>query len=208
MSRRLLYQDLAAVRAPVVAEHDRLRAAVGDTDEFWIATALSRLSVVEDRLFRAVGELGGWTRTLLALPAMLAGAAVTALVTRALGVPVLWIVVCSWVVAAAVEFPVRGRLTRLSPSLGRRRLDRFAVRPAPEGTADLTALPEALARARVRLVSAALREAGSKHWRPPYLSRAVALQPVLFRLAEADMLLCQAIDCLEIYLDADAKEPM
>ena len=60
---------------------------------------------------------------------------------------------------------------------------------------------------RVRLVSIALREAGSKHWRVPYLARVAAGEPRIYWLAEADTLLCQAIDHLEQYLAADTKEP-
>ena len=209
MSRRQLYQDLAAVRALVADGGDRLYESIGDVEQFWISSARSRLAAVDDCLIGAAGELGGWPRTLAATPAMLAGAALTALVTAALGGSPFWVVTCSWIVAVLIEFPVRRRLTRLGPRLGRRRLGRAAPPRAktPTELGDPAGLPRALERARVRLVSIALREAGPKNWRAPYLARAVAREPVMFRLAEADMLLCQAIDYLEVYLAADPKGP-
>ena len=107
-----------------------------------------------------------------------------------------------------VEFLVRRRIARVAPAFGRRRLARVAPPGRPTGRrGDLAGLPEDLAKARVRLVSSALRVAGPKHWRPPYLARAAAEDPTVFWLAEADTLLCQAIDHLEQYLAADTKEP-
>jgi hypothetical protein len=194
------------VRALVADGRARLRESTGDPGQFWPESALGRLTTVDDDLLLAAGDLGGWTRTLIATPIMLAVAAVAALVTGELGFSTFWIVACSWAGAVLVEFPVRRRLGKLGPELGRRRLDR-AASIASSRPRDLADLPEALVRARVRLVSVALREAGSKHWDAPYLARAAAREPTLFRLAEADMMLCQAIDFLEIYLAADTKEP-
>jgi hypothetical protein len=204
MSRRQLYQDLAAVRALVADGRDRLHESVGDLDQFWLNSARRRLESVDKFLIAAAGGLNGWARTAIGAAAMLVAAAATAVLAGALGFPAFWVVACSWVVAVLVELPVRRRVARLAPAVGRRRLDRAA---APRRTRELASLPEALVRARVRLVSTALRQAGSKHWRAAYLARAAADDPTMFWLSEADLLLCQAIDYLEQYLAADDKEP-
>jgi hypothetical protein len=85
--------------------------------------------------------------------------------------------------------------------------DRDAATVAATPVGGLADLPDVLGRARVRLVSAALRQVGSKRWRVPYLRRAVAVEPAMFFLSRADELLCQSIDYLEEYLAADRKEP-
>ena len=208
MSRRRLYQDLAAVRALVADGRARLRESTGDLDQFWLNSARARLASADQFLIAAAGGLNGWARTAIGAAAMLIGATLTAVVTKALAFPAFWVIACSWVVAVLVELPVRKRTARLAPALGRRRLERAATPVTPSRPRDLTGLPDALVTARVRLVSTALRQAGSKHWRPSYLARAAADDPVMFWLAEADLVLCQAIDHLEQYLAADTKEPM
>ncbi|HEY0534231.1 MAG TPA: hypothetical protein VGD29_21820 [Actinoplanes sp.] len=207
MPGRQLYQDLAAVRALVADGRDRLRDATGDLDQFALNSARHRLLEVDDCLIMAASGLGGWSRVAAGTPAMLLAAAATALVTRALGFPVFWVVACSWIVAVLVEHPVRKwTMTRLGPWLGRRRLARAAVTVEPSSPRDLAGLPDALADARTRLVSAILRAAGSRHWQPAYLAHAVAGSPTFTRLAAADTMLCQAIDHIEQYLAAETKE--
>jgi PPE-repeat protein len=66
---------------------------------------------------------------------------------------------------------------------------------------------EPLLQARVRLVSAALRQVDSRRWRSPYLAHLAAEHRSIARIAEADRLLCQAVNYLEIYLDEHTKEP-
>jgi hypothetical protein len=207
MPVRQLYQDLAAVRALVADGRDRLREATGDLDQFWLNSARQRLLAVDDELILAASRVGGWSRVLTGSAAMLLAAAATALVTRALGFSTFWVVACSWIVALAAEYPVRKwTMVRLAPRLGRRRLARAAVTVEPSRPRDLAGLPDALADARTRLVSAILRAAGPKHWQPAYLARAAAENVTFTRLAAADTLLCQAIDHVEHYLDAGTKE--
>jgi hypothetical protein len=225
MSRRPLDQDLAAVRGLLAVARER----VGDLDNYWLNSARRRLESIDELLIRAAGGLGGWIRTAIGASAMLGGALAGGVVTRALGLPTFWVVACSWVVAAVVELPVRRWTARRSVVIARRRLDRAAATVGstpPGGPADppevlgrtagtvastpvggLADLPDVLGRARVRLVSAALRQVGSKRWRVPYLRRAVAVEPAMFFLSRADELLCQSIDYLEEYLAADRKEP-
>jgi hypothetical protein len=215
MSRRQLDQDLAAVRALVADGRDRLGESTGDLDQFWLNSARTRLATVDDFLISAAGGLGPWARTLIGAGALVAGAAVTALAGSALGFSTFWIVVCSWAVGAVAEIVVRRRVAKAAPAFGRRRLARFVPpaaprsgpRPRPRPRHELAELPADLVKARVRLVSSTLRVAGPKHWRPAYLARAAAEEPAVFWLAEADTLLCQAIDHLEQYLAADTKEP-
>ncbi|GAA1605091.1 hypothetical protein [Actinoplanes couchii] len=63
------------------------------------------------------------------------------------------------------------------------------------------AIPDRLLDARVRLVSVAMRQAGPADWSAPLLRRAIRTDPVIRRLARADQLLCQAVDCVERHLD-------
>jgi hypothetical protein len=207
MPGRQLSQDLAAVRALVADGRDRLRDATGDLDQFSLNSARRRLLEVDEYLIMAASGVGGWSRVVVGMPAMLLAAAATALVTRAVGFSAFWVVACAWVVAVLVEYPVRKwTVTRLAPWLGRRRLARAAVTVEPSSPRDLAGLPGALAGARIRLVSAILRAAGSRHWQPAHLARVAAQSATFGRLAAADTLLCQAIDHLEHYLAAETKE--
>jgi hypothetical protein len=65
---------------------------------------------------------------------------------------------------------------------------------------------EGLLRARIRLVSAALRQAGAGNWAAPRLRRMIRTDQVIRRLAHADQLLCQAVDCIERHLDDQRKD--
>jgi hypothetical protein len=207
MPGRQLYQDLAAVRALVADGRDRLRDATGDVDQFSLNSARRRLLEIDDCLIMAASRVGGWSRVLIATPVMLVAAAAVALVTRALGLSAFWVVAVSWIVAVLAEYPVRKwTMVRLAPRLGRRRLSRATVTVEPSSPRDLAGLPEALADARTRLVSAILRAAGSRHWQVAYLARAAAENATFTRLAAADVLLCQAIDHIEHYLAAETKE--
>jgi hypothetical protein len=207
MPGRQLYQDLAAVRALLADGRDRLRDATGDVDDFWLNSARQRLLAVDDELVMAASRVGGWSRVMTGTAAMLLAAAATAVTTRALGFSTVGVVVCAWLVAVPADYLVRKwTVVRLAPRLGRRRLARAAVTVEPTSPRDLAGLPDALADARTRLVSAILRAAGSRHWQPAYLARAAAENPTVIRLSAADTLLCQAIDHLEHYLDAETKE--
>ena len=68
------------------------------------------------------------------------------------------------------------------------------------GPGHLAEVPDELLRARVRLVSAALRRAGSGRWTVPVLVRLASDDRPIIRLAAADRALCQAVDFLEIHL--------
>jgi hypothetical protein len=207
MPGRQLFQDLAAVRALVADGRDRLRDATGDLDQFSLNSARRRLLETDEYLIMAASGVGGWSRVAVGTPVMLLAAAATALVTRALGLPAFWVVAGAWVAAVLVEYPVRKwTVTRFAPWLGRRRLARAAVTVEPSSPRDLAGLPGALADARIRLVSAILRAAGSRHWQPAYLARVAARSATFGRLAAADTLLCQAIDHIEHYLAAESKE--
>jgi hypothetical protein len=83
-----------------------------------------------------------------------------------------------------------------------RAADRLSPRPvrATPPEAGLAGVPDRLLQARVRLVSAALRQAGAGNWSAPELRRAIRTDPVVRRLAHADQLLCQAVDCVERHL--------
>ncbi|MDI6103178.1 hypothetical protein QLQ12_31680 [Actinoplanes sp. NEAU-A12] len=78
--------------------------------------------------------------------------------------------------------------------------------PTPADVPGLADVPDALLHARVRLVSAALRHVGADSWTAPQLRRAIRTDPVTRRLAHADQLLCQAIDCVERCLGDRRKD--
>ncbi|MEU8656648.1 hypothetical protein [Actinoplanes philippinensis] len=78
----------------------------------------------------------------------------------------------------------------------------------PEVAAGLAGVPDRLLRARVRLVSAALRQVGADSWTAPELRRAIRTDPVVRRLALADQLLCQAVDCVERHLGDLRKDSL
>ncbi|WP_433826657.1 hypothetical protein ACQP2E_31785 [Actinoplanes sp. CA-015351] len=127
-------------------------------------------------------------------------AAIEAVLVDAAGVPLAGVTVLAGISMLA------GRRVRMT--LGRRRLARH---PAPDIAGHtprrpgLVIVPETLLHARVRLVSATLRHVGTGRWNAQELQRAARADPVTKRLAEADLLLCQAVDCMERYLDDLAK---
>jgi hypothetical protein len=203
MSRRQLDHDLAAVRGLVAAGRER----VGDVDDYWVNSARMRLGSIDELLIRAAGGIGGWSRKGIGAAAMAVGALTGGVVTRALAFPAFWVVAVSWALAALVELPVRRWVARQSLVVARRRLERVAGPAEALPAGGLADVPEVLARARVRLVSAALREAGTKHWHVPDLRRAVAVEPTMVWLSRADELLCQSIDYLEEFLNGEGKDP-
>jgi len=218
MSRRQLYGDLNAVRALVADGLSQLDGAVGDLDHYWLNSARPRLRSVDDLLVAAAGRLGGWARTgITGVVLFLAGWA-TAAAANALGFSPAWVIVTTLVVAVLVELPLRGAVVALDDALNRRRLTpaaqpaRAVVRALPSASGGLSAdgiaaVLEPLLQARVRLVSTALRQVDSRRWRSPYLARLAADDARIGRIAAADLLLCQAIDYLEIYVDKQTKEP-
>ena len=209
MSRRQLYGDLNAVRALVAGVLSHLDGAVGDLDQYWLNSARHRLRSADGFLVAAAGGITGWTRTGISAVAMLLTGWATAAGTTAAGFSPAWVIVTTVFVAALVDYPVRRATFPLADALDRRRLARTArplpaAKPGP-GELDAALVPRLLAR--VRLVSAALRQVDSRRWHSPYLAHLTAEHRSIRRIAEADLLLCQAIDFLEIYLDRHAKEP-
>ena len=211
MSRRQLYGDLNAVRALVAEGLSHLDGTVGDLDQYWLNSARGRLRTVDDLLVAAAGGLGGWARTGITGVALFLAGWATAAGTSALGFSPAWVIVTTVLVAILVDLPLRRAIFPLADALDRRRLTRAArpARPLPLGpprTDGLGPVLEPLLQARVRLVSAALRQVDSRLWRSPYLAHLAAEHHSIGRLAEADLLLCQAIDYLEIYVDKHAKD--
>jgi hypothetical protein len=164
-------------RRQLVADLDGLRALVwagrlADAPaEFWLDSARARLRELDFLLAAPPRRV----RLLLIFPLVWGAASGAA----ALHLPAAW-----------------GLVAALAPlALRRRRTYPPAGPPAP-----VTVIRDELVRARVRLVSAALREAGSRRWSVPVLTRLAADHATIARLAEADRTLCQAIDFIEIYL--------
>ncbi|GAA0436314.1 hypothetical protein Aca07nite_16900 [Actinoplanes capillaceus] len=204
MSGRPLHAELTAVRALVA---DGL-AEVGDAagaGQVWLRSACTRLTSLDGVLIEAAGMIATpvWVVAVTAVTFVVV--VLSAAVAEALGLGVAGVLAVSGtaLLGTLATGPWAGRRVRVA--LGRRRLG-----PAPSpvrGAATLTEVPEHLLRARVRLVSAALRRAGADHWTAPHLRRAIRTDPVVRRLAHADLLLCQAIDCLDRHL-GDLRKDM
>jgi hypothetical protein len=212
MSRRRLHADLTAVRALVADGRAELDRATGGVDHIFVTSARERLAELDELLVTATGGLPVAARAaLLAAGSFVTVAAVAALATVA-DLPAVWVIVCSLVAAAIAEVPLRRLTFRLGDVLDRRRVTAVPLSRGPAaGPAvlggDFVAVPEALVNARVRLVSTALRRVDPRRWRSPYLQRLALDEPVTGRIADADRLLCQAVDLLERFLDERGKEP-
>jgi hypothetical protein len=230
MSGRALPADLAAVRA-LVADGLAEMGDAGGTGQVWIRSACARLTTLDGVLTEAAGVLAAPVQVAAVTVATFLVVAGSAAFASALGLTGGGILAVSGLalllLLAAV--PYTGR--RVLILVGRRRLALAAVSPArrpamaslpapspsdqpvrespmlgrrPE--AGLVRATDRLLRARVRLVSAALRQAGAGNWTAQRLRRAIGTDPVIRRLAHADQLLCQAVDCLERHLVDQRKD--
>jgi hypothetical protein len=199
MARRQLCRDLNDVRGLVADGLARLEEISAGSADYWVQSALIRVRGLDAMLVAAAGGLSGWSRTLissvLAFP-LVWGAAWAG---NAVGLPAPWVIVTTVVVLSAAMpglLWVTGRISRA--------IDSGRIGAAPPGgdvlKGDLDEVAEVLVRARVRLVSAALRQVDSRRWEAGTLTRLARQDRVLSRIADADLLLCQAIDFLEIYV--------
>ncbi|GIE27037.1 hypothetical protein Ait01nite_000820 [Actinoplanes italicus] len=219
MSGRALPAELAAVRA-LVADGLAEMGEVGDAGQVWIRSASARLTALDGVLTEAAGVLAAPVQVAAVTMATFLVVAGSAALAGALGFSGGGVLAFTGaaVLIMFAALPYAGR--RVFGLVGRRRLARSAAvpahrsaRPAPPGPA-IVRHPEAalaqasdrLLRARVRLVSAALRRAGADDWTTPGLRRAIRTDPVIRRLAHADQLLCQAVDCLERHLGDQRKD--
>ncbi|WP_436527244.1 hypothetical protein [Actinoplanes sp. HUAS TT8] len=194
---RALPAELDAVRALIADGFAEVVREADDLDQFWIRSACARLAAADAELAGLLGRrspLVSVLTTTVVTAGVVAGSAALARVTGG-GLP------------AALAFA--GLLLIMALHLAgvlRRRGTAPALPVPPDRPGPgLVEVPFALERARVRLVSAGLRRAGRANWRAPALRRALSGDPVLGRVARADLLLCQAIDCLERYLDDLSK---
>ncbi|WP_328460982.1 hypothetical protein OHA21_31320 [Actinoplanes sp. NBC_00393] len=211
MAVHALHAELNAVRALVADGLAEVTGASGDAGQFWVRSACARLTAVDAVLVEAAGGLAGPVQAIAATVVSFGAVALTAALAQAAGLGLGGVLVVAAVVLLAL-FGVASRLCRpVRMALGRRRLARAGTPPLGARTLHVSAhiglivVPDELLRARVRLVSATLRQVGSRHWSVPELRLAARTDPTVRRLAHADLLLCQAIDCLERYLDDLAK---
>ncbi|BCJ42160.1 hypothetical protein GCM10010168_64620 [Actinoplanes ianthinogenes] len=196
---RALPAELAAVRALIADGLAEIVRAADDREQFWIRSAITHLATADAILAELPGARRSTSRRFAV--ATLMTAAVTAggaALARAAGAgPGGVLAVCGAALLLTMYLARQVRPRGATPTL-----------PSPPDSPGLglIAVPASLERARGQLVSAALRRAGSANWPVPALRRAVAADPVLGRLAHADLLLCQAIDCLDRYLDDLEKQ--
>ncbi|MEV6342301.1 hypothetical protein [Actinoplanes sp. NPDC051851] len=201
MPVRSLPAELSAVRALVADGLAEIVGTAGDLDQFWIRTACSRLAEADAALAGAAAAPSGPAPALITTLVSFVAVAGGAAIARAAGWSTAGTLVTAGALLSAALW-VTVALRRRRPPVA---FTMPATAPGTTTGSGLVAVPEALLRARVRLVSAALRRVGSREWTTPALRRAIADDPVVARLADADMLLCQAVDCLERYLDDLAK---
>ncbi|MEU4621364.1 hypothetical protein AB0G04_15515 [Actinoplanes sp. NPDC023801] len=234
MSGRTLPAELAVVRA-LVADGLAEIGDTGDAGQVWVRTACARLTALDGVLTEATGVLAAPVQIAAVTVATFLVVAGSAAVAGALGLGGAGMPAVS-AVALLILFtalPYAGR--RVFAMVGLRRLARAAASPparlpvtalpapspsdprnghepaVPPGPgrrseAALVRVSDGLLRARVRLVSAGLRQAGAGNWDAPRLRRAIRSDPVIRRLAHADQLLCQAVDCLERHLRDQRKD--
>jgi hypothetical protein len=198
MSRRQLCGDLNGVRGLVADGLVRFEEIADGSEEFWVVSSLVRVRGLDGMLVAAAGGLSAWSRTLIsaviAFPLLWAAA----WAAGAIGLGAAWVIVAT-VVALGVAMPgllwVTGRISR--------QVDSRRMGAAPRGgdvvKGDLDEVAEVLARARVRLVSTALRQVDKRRWTAEHLTRLARTDRVISRIADADLLLCQAVDFLEIH---------
>jgi hypothetical protein len=211
MSVRALHAELNAVRALVADGLAEVNGAAGDPGQFWIRSACLRLTAVDAALIEAAGTVALPLRVAAGSIVSFGAVALCAAGARAAGLGATGMLVVSALAMTTLLIAASLVDRRLRTALGRRRLDRAGQPALPPRPAEasprsgLIVVPESLERARVRLVSAALRQVGAARWTVPELRLAARSEPTVRRLAHADLLLCQAIDCLERYLDDLAK---
>ncbi|MEU4244317.1 hypothetical protein [Actinoplanes sp. NPDC026619] len=198
MARRQLYGDLNDVRGLVADGLVRLEELAAGAEEFWVVSALVRVRGLDGMLVAAAGGLSAWSRTLIssvcAFPLLWAAA----WAAGAVGLGAAWVIVLT-VLVLGLTMPgllwLTGRISRVAD---RRRMG-AAVRGGEIVKGDLDEVAEVLVRARVRLVSAALRQVGQRRWDAGSLTRLARQDRVVSRITDVDLLLCQAIDFLEIH---------
>ncbi|GAA0552186.1 hypothetical protein GCM10010172_38270 [Paractinoplanes ferrugineus] len=222
MSRRQLCGDLNGVRGLVAHGLARFEKIGAGSADFWVVSALIRVRGLDSMLVAAAGGLSSWSRTLISAAIAFPLLWSVAWTAHALGFAPAWVIVTT-VLALGVAMPgllwVTGSASRafdryrMGAPPGRRVAfgagelnGEGAVSPgdgpAPGDTVvegDLDEVAAALTRARVRLVSAALRQVDPERWNAAHLARLARQDRVLSRIADADLLLCQAIDFLELH---------
>lgn len=219
-----LYAELAAVRTMVADGLSGIGEA-GDTGRIRMRSVSARLAAFDSAVTEAAGVLTAPVRvlavTLVTFP--VAAGAATLAAAAGLGAAGVLLLAATVLLAVLAVSPWAARRARTV--LGHHRLRRAAHPHAAArshtvahfhaaGSAEaeeresvrLAAVAERLVRARVRLVSAALRHAGSENWTVARLRPALRTDPVVRRLADADQLLCQAVDCIERHLDDLRKD--
>ncbi|GLY04591.1 hypothetical protein [Actinoplanes sp. NBRC 101535] len=198
MAVRALHAELSAVRALVADGLAEVTGATSDPGRFWIRSACARLALLDEVLVEAAGVPQAWIRLPVATVACFATVATAVALAGLAGLGIAGTLLAAGVALLVLAAATPWVWRRAVRALGRRRLGGL---PDKSPAVLLHDVPESLIRARGRLVSATLRQAGSGHWSVAELRHAARADPVIRRLAHADLLLCQAIDCLERHLD-------
>ncbi|MEU8240340.1 hypothetical protein AB0C07_19000 [Actinoplanes missouriensis] len=195
-----LHAELAAIRALVSHGLAEVTGA-NEIGQFWVRSACARLAAIDALLTEAAGAGAATGVRALALGAASIGAVL--LTTSVARASVAGMLAAAALILVALAGVTPRAAHRARMMTGRRRLARLPAPAAPGHTPErpgLISVPEELQHARVRLVSAVLRHVGTDRWTAPELRLAARTDPVARRLAGADLLLCQALDCLERYL--------
>ena len=193
--------DLDEVRTLVAEASNRLSP---DLDDPRVLAVRKRLEAVDAALVAAAGGVSEWAGRAVELLLAFGVSWGVAAAAGAIGFGTAWVIVTTVLVLLSVLTLAAKIGLRIGEALGPRRLARVR-RPVRVGRG-LTAVRDELLHARVRLVSAALRQVDSRRWQAPYLLWKVDDDRALRRIAHADLLLCQAIDHLEACLAARGAE--
>lgn len=199
MSRRQVCAELQAVRVLVAGGLERLERenAPGDAP-YWVESARLRLHGLDGVLVSAAGGISAWSRALVGAVIVFPLVWGTAAGARAIGFGSAWVIVTAVVVLVAATLPIAALTQRLSAAVDRRRMRRATARPRANPVSEKDEVIDVLLRARVRLVSSALRQVPSRYWRVAHLAGLATNDTSVNRISHADLLLCQAIDFLEI----------
>lgn len=211
MNRSELYEHLALNKQLLEIAVARFASLTDGLNHPRIDTAHDRLSASGAALTGAAGGISAWTRTCLGMVALgLAAWAVAAFAGQLIGLPAGWTITVTVAVVLALMWPVNMLNDALADRVNRRRTKRPASPLEIVAPVDLDPAAEILMMLwRVRDGLAVVMRRWSGAHRFAYVAHSAAgfdwlrrHDRHLFGVSIADRCVCQAIDSIEIWLEA------